>query len=305
MSKKQLTKKALQIAKENNDPLYQKLVKHAKKEMNVVKPDKKSKHFIVTPDGVDVLDYNANEEVKEMNVVKPENQNEMKEAISVPLTIGGYNSLLKLQSDNPTGEAMKGVGIPASYEYLSQEDFDTVKSKLDDYIESDSKIGDDTSSMTIMVTDEEPTLTIEQCQDCEQLPTLEEAIKERCIELMDEIDKEPIIDGIVCYVGGTMKQLVNECNCNMYEFKLFSKYLVTNVGVKVIDSIIKADMCYMNDVIVKFKMNDSEQIFAMRIDELMDLGLAIWVDEETDTLNLSGIEYRGLTKICCDNEIEL
>ena len=140
---------------------------------------------------------------------------------------------------------------------------------------------------------------------CEDLPTLEESIKCRCEELKEEIDNEPELDGIVCYVGETVKQLIHEYNCNMYEFRLFDRCLVTNIGLKIIDTVIKAEMNYVNDTIIKFKLNGSDDVYSCTVNELMELGLAIWVDSDTRTLNLSGIEYRGLTKICCVNEIEL
>ena len=99
--------------------------------------------------------------------------------------------------------------------------------------------------------------------------------------------------------------MIHEYNCNMYEFRLFDRYLVTNIGIKVIDTIIKAEMNYINDTIVKFKLNGGEDVYSCTVSELMELGLGIWVEGDTKTLNLSGIEYRGLTKICCDNELEL
>ena len=247
-----------------------------------------------------------------------------KATIEIPTTAVGYQTLMKLHEQGArinieendeetiTEDLSEGIELEESGETINEEAVKMTRVTIEvptEGIELEEKCNccehqedDERGFVDVELVETED---VEQCdcERCEELPTLEETIKERCAELMDEIEGEPSIDGIVCYVGETVKQLMNGYNCNMYEFKLFGKYLVSNVGIKVVDTIIKAEMCYMNDAIVKFKINDSEEIFAMTVDSLMDLGLAIWIDEETETLNLSGIEYRGLTKICCDNEI--
>lgn len=227
------------------------------------------KHFVLLPDG-QVLNIKENEEETEMK--KEEKREE------IPLTAEGIFTASKLRQQE--NEEFKKLDEQAQESI--EKDNEDFACKLGEWYET------------------------EDIEKCEDLPTLEESIKCRCEELKEEIENEQELEGsIMCYVGESIKYLVHECNCNMYEFRLFDRYLVTNIGINIVDTVIKAEMNYVNDTIVKFKLNDCEDIYACTVDELMELGLAIWVDSDTKTLNLSGIEYRGLTKICSDNEIEL
>ena len=136
--------------------------------------------------------------------------------------------------------------------------------------------------------------TIEECS--------EESIQQRCEELQMEVEEENNVIGIVCYVGDLTEQLINAYNCNIKELKLFNKYLITNLGMEVYDITVNPEeMDTINDILLDFSIDD--EAFSMTVGELKDLGLVTWIDSIEHPVEMSGLEFRALTKLCTANEI--
>lgn len=130
----------------------------------------------------------------------------------------------------------------------------------------------------------------------------DESIKQKCEELEMEVDDEMNnIVGIVCYVGDLTEQLIHGYNCNIKEFRLFNKYLITNLGMEIHEFMITPEMESEDDIIVIFSIDGME--FSHKVSDLMNVGLATWIQSISHPVEMSGLEYRAITKLCTANEL--
>lgn len=138
-----------------------------------------------------------------------------------------------------------------------------------------------------------------------------EYLRERCLELADEVAKDDLSTtplSISCLVGDGHKLLVNGINCNMKRVKLNKCILVTNIGISITNMRIDENMESLDEAEVNFEIcniiPEINHMMTIRIDVLIDLGLAMWIADDVFEMEMSPLEYRGITKLCDVTEID-
>lgn len=138
-----------------------------------------------------------------------------------------------------------------------------------------------------------------------------EYLRERCLELADEVAKDDLSVtplSISCLVGDGRKLLVNGINCNMRRIKLNKCILVTNIGITITNMRIDENMDSLDDAEVNFEICNTipeiNHMMTIRVGELIDNGLAMWVADDVYEMEMSPLEYRGVTKLCDVTEID-
>lgn len=146
----------------------------------------------------------------------------------------------------------------------------------------------------------------------EDAPTLSEIVKsyecneDKCKskeldDIEDEIIRiteglEPINSDTVlyCLVGNEEKILINKSNCNIVHIPILRRRLILNISVNVEEVIIEPDMNDVYDVILMLDdyMNERD---LYTVGELYNSGLLIDFDDSIELIELSPLEYRGLT----------
>ena len=220
------------------------------------------------------------------------------------------------KSDEPeyTIEHLKDMPV-ISLDDLNKEDRDAVQKIL---LAKVQECSDDSKS-------DEPEYTIEHIKDLRDIPydsKLEDLVqiadevdndylRERCLELADEVAKDDLTVtplSISCLVGDGHKLLVNGINCNMKRVKLNKCILVTNIGISITNMRIDENMDSLDDAEVNFEIcniiPEINHMMTIRIDVLIDLGLAMWIADDVFEMEMSPLEYRGITKLCDVTEID-
>ena len=132
---------------------------------------------------------------------------------------------------------------------------------------------------------------------------VEELIKERAddIKLIDDMIKIP------CKINTEDRLLINTINCNIKPIPLLNVALITNLNVNIIDIELNDYMMSVMDInlLLTLKMEDGN-LLAVKSDvnTLYKLGLISAVDSLLAEIELSPIEFRGITSLLSMNEIE-
>ena len=132
---------------------------------------------------------------------------------------------------------------------------------------------------------------------------VEELIKEIAddIKLIDDMIKIP------CKINNEDRLLINTVNCNIKPIPLLNVALITNLNVNIVDVELNDYMMSVMDVnlLLTLKMEDGN-LLAVKSDvnTLYKLGLITAVDSLLEEIELSPIEFRGITSLLTMNEIE-
>ena len=132
---------------------------------------------------------------------------------------------------------------------------------------------------------------------------VEELIKEIAddIKLIDDMIKIP------CKINTEDRLLINTINCNIKPIPLLNVALITNLNVNIIDIELNDYMMSVMDInlLLTLKMEDGN-LLAVKSDvnTLYKLGLISAVDSLLAEIELSPIEFRGITSLLSMNEIE-
>lgn len=132
---------------------------------------------------------------------------------------------------------------------------------------------------------------------------VEELIKEIAddIKLIDDMIKIP------CKINTEDRLLINTVNCNIKPIPLLNVALITNLNVNIVDVELNDYMMSVMDVnlLLTLRMEDGN-LLAVKSDvnTLYKLGLITAVDSLLEEIELSPIEFRGITSLLTMNEIE-
>jgi hypothetical protein len=132
---------------------------------------------------------------------------------------------------------------------------------------------------------------------------VEELIKEIAddIKLIDDMIKIP------CKINNEDRLLINTVNCNIKPIPLLNVALITNLNVNIVDVELNDYMMSVMDVnlLLALRMEDGN-LLAVKSDvnTLYKLGLITAVDSLLEEIELSPIEFRGITSLLTMNEIE-
>lgn len=132
---------------------------------------------------------------------------------------------------------------------------------------------------------------------------VEELIKEIAddIKLIDDMIKIP------CKINTEDRLLINTVNCNIKPIPLLNVALITNLNVNIVDIELNDYMMSVMDVnlLLTLRMEDGN-LLAVKSDvnTLYKLGLITAVDSLLAEIELSPIEFRGITSLLTMNEIE-
>ena len=132
---------------------------------------------------------------------------------------------------------------------------------------------------------------------------VEELIKEIAddIKLIDDMIKIP------CKINNEDRLLINTVNCNIKPIPLLNVALITNLNVNIVDVELNDYMMSVMDVnlLLTLRMEDGN-LLAVKSDvnTLYKLGLITAVDSLLEEIELSPIEFRGITSLLTMNEIE-
>jgi hypothetical protein len=132
---------------------------------------------------------------------------------------------------------------------------------------------------------------------------VEELIKEIAddIKLIDDMIKIP------CKINNEDRLLINTVNCNIKPIPLLNVALITNLNVNIVDVELNDYMMSVMDVnlLLTLRMEDGN-LLAVKSDvnTLYKLGLITAVNSLLAEIELSPIEFRGITSLLTMNEIE-
>ena len=132
---------------------------------------------------------------------------------------------------------------------------------------------------------------------------VEELIKEIAddIKLIDDMIKIP------CKINTEDRLLINTVNCNIKPIPLLNVALITNLNVNIVEVELNDYMMSVMDVILllTLRMEDGNLIAVKSdVNTLYKLGLITAVDSLLEEIELSPIEFRGITSLLTMNEIE-
>lgn len=132
---------------------------------------------------------------------------------------------------------------------------------------------------------------------------VEELIKEIAddIKLIDDMIKIP------CKINTEDRLLINTVNCNIKPIPLLNVALITNLNVNIVEVELNDYMMSVMDVILllTLRMEDGNLIAVKSdVNTLYKLGLITAVDSLLAEIELSPIEFRGITSLLTINEIE-
>jgi hypothetical protein len=132
---------------------------------------------------------------------------------------------------------------------------------------------------------------------------VEELIKEIAddIKLIDDMIKIP------CKINTEDRLLINTVNCNIKPIPLLNVALITNLNVNIVEVELNDYMMSVMDVILllTLRMEDGNLIAVKSdVNTLYKLGLITAVDSLLAEIELSPIEFRGITSLLTINEVE-
>ena len=136
------------------------------------------------------------------------------------------------------------------------------------------------------------------------LEEMEEHIKEVAedIKLIDDMLK------IKCKVNEVERMLVDEVNCNIKPILLLNVALITPLNLKIVNLELNDYMESIMDIIayIILELEEGKHVYAVAdVGTLCNLGLMTAVNSLFEEIELSPIEFRGITKLTTLEEIEI
>lgn len=146
----------------------------------------------------------------------------------------------------------------------------------------------------------------EDCKCCNEEKELEEMIENETLEEVEERIKEvakeieSIEEGIAIPVlvnGNIERSLIDKVNCNIVPVPILDLAIISNIGLEIIDVGIKKEMESLLeleiDVLVPTK--EANCFYKFTLGELYQVGLVTIVGSIKEEIELTPIEFRGLT----------
>ena len=147
------------------------------------------------------------------------------------------------------------------------------------------------------------------CDEVKEFENLLDKLKEDEEETTEEIEQRvkeaaeniTLLDDAICIpvvvIDNGEKELVDKFNCNIIPVPILDMAIVSNIGLEIIDVSIEYNMESILDLelTVVIPTNDSKCLYKFTLGELYKAGLLIVVGSLKDELELTPIEYRGLT----------
>lgn len=146
----------------------------------------------------------------------------------------------------------------------------------------------------------------EDCNCCNEEKELEEMIENETLEEVEERIKEvakeieSIEEGITIPVlvnGNIERSLIDKVNCNIVPVPILDLAIISNIGLEIIDVGIKKEMESLLeleiDVLVPTK--EANCFYKFTLGELYQVGLVTIVGSIKEEIELTPIEFRGLT----------
>lgn len=146
----------------------------------------------------------------------------------------------------------------------------------------------------------------EDCNCCNEEKELEEMIENETLEEVEERIKEvakeieSIEEGIAIPVlvnGNIERSLIDKVNCNIVPVPILDLAIISNIGLEIIDVGIKKEMESLLeleiDVLVPTK--EANCFYKFTLGELYQVGLVTIVGSIKEEIELTPIEFRGLT----------
>lgn len=136
------------------------------------------------------------------------------------------------------------------------------------------------------------------------LEEMEEHIKEVAedIKLIDDMLK------IKCKVNEVERMLVDEVNCNIKPILLLNVALITPLNLKIVNLELNDYMESIMDIItyILLELEEGKYVYAVAdVGTLCNLGLMTAVNSLFEEIELSPIEFRGITKLTSLEEMEI
>lgn len=146
---------------------------------------------------------------------------------------------------------------------------------------------------------------IEEVHNLElELDELENIKSDEMEEMIKEIadDIKPIDEyiQIPCKINNESRLLVDGINCNIKPIPLLNVALISNLNIKIVDIELNDYMLSVLDVVLLITMtNEHNQTIILKtdVDTLYRLGLVTAVDSLLTEIELSPIEFRGITNL--------
>ena len=126
-------------------------------------------------------------------------------------------------------------------------------------------------------------------------------------DIAEEITPIDDIIQIPCKINDVERTLVNGVNCNIKPIPLLNVALITNLNISIIDIELNDYMMSIMDVIllVVLKMEQGQSmIIKSDVNTLYKLGLITAVDSLLSEVELSPIEFRGITTLSSMDEYD-
>ena len=162
----------------------------------------------------------------------------------------------------------------------------TLKEHIENYMENRKKVKDTEEDKVLMEEEviEEKESTIEE---------IEQRVKEAA-ENMEDIAELLEIPVSVC---GVNHSLVNGLNCNITPVPILNVAIVSNIGLNIVDINIKPEMETMLELILDIivKSDENQSYYRFSLADLYSVGLVTVVESITKEIELTPIEFRGLT----------
>ena len=146
----------------------------------------------------------------------------------------------------------------------------------------------------------------EDCNCCNEEKELEEMIENETLEEVEERIKEvakgieAMEEGIsipVLVNGNIERSLIDKVNCNIVPVPILDLAIISNIGLEIIDVGIKKEMESLLeleiDVLVPTK--EANCFYKFTLGELYQVGLVTIVGSIKEEIELTPIEFRGLT----------
>lgn len=144
--------------------------------------------------------------------------------------------------------------------------------------------------------------------DLEEMNEQEEVDIEKLVK--DIAEEITLIDDIIkipCKINDVERTLVNGVNCNIKPIPLLNVALITNLNISIIDIELNDYMMSIMDIIllVVLKIEQGQSmIIKSDVNTLYKLGLITAVDSLLSEVELSPIEFRGITTLSSMDEYD-
>lgn len=131
----------------------------------------------------------------------------------------------------------------------------------------------------------------EELEEKEELSI--EEIEQRVKESAEDIQNLEELLEIPVLVGNVKHSLVDGVNCRILPIPLLNIALISNIGLEIVDIDLRAEM--ESALELELTVISEDAIYKFTLYDLYCVGLVVVVDSITEEVELSPIEFRGIT----------